>query len=697
MTLKPGYVLNNRYVIVSVLGQGGMGAVYRARDEHLKVYVAVKENLYLSEDYSRQFQREASILAGLRHPNLPRVGDYFGIPNQGQYLIMEHVDGEDLRQRIERLTTLPEQETVLIGVSMCDGLGYLHSRHPPIIHRDIKPGNIKITPEGEIILVDFGLAKIMSGAQATTTGARAMTPGYSPPEQYGTARTDARTDIYSLGATLYAALTGIIPEDGLARATRKSKLTPLRQLQPRLDKRLTSVIEKALEIEPDDRYQSAEEFKIALLEAGDLLDITRPRFFITPPPVQSEPSIGEISPRQPQYYALDNNQGLPPGTSPRSKVKKLPRRALTISLIAFALIAAYILGRPLISANNGLIPPPKPSITSSPVITQTLPLDHPLSATTPAKTSPALQPTPIEEFPFKPVVPTPIGGGRGSITFVSERTGSNQLWSVNLDGYILDQLTNIVGGVCQPVWSPDGEKIAVISPCSSKKFLYNDSKIYILDKDGNNPMMLPVSKPGDFHPAWSPDGNRIAFTSIRTGTPHVYIYDFDTDNISEISDTRFSDMMPTWNRTGKQLAIVRKILYNHIWMVSDTGVSQFQFSSSGNVNDLWPDWSSDGSFLIYSRSSEIAFYPFLYRYNYEERGTGAEIRIPPVNIESGPIAEAKLSPDMKWITFESWPDGKNHDVYIMDITGENKHRLTTDPGFDFSPVWQPKGKINSSD
>ena len=181
MSLTPKTLLNKRYRIESILGQGGMSSVYRAYDENIGVPVAVKENLVLTDDYAKQFQREASILATLRHPNLPRVSDYFQIHGQGQYLVMDFIEGEDLRERIERLQQLPEKEVILIGAAICDALMYLHRRKPPVIHRDIKPGNIKITPEGHVILVDFGLVKLLEGNQQTTTGARAMTPGYSPP------------------------------------------------------------------------------------------------------------------------------------------------------------------------------------------------------------------------------------------------------------------------------------------------------------------------------------------------------------------------------------------------------------------------------------------------------------------------------------------------------------------------------------
>jgi serine/threonine protein kinase len=267
MTLQISALLNSRYRIEEILGQGGMGSVYRALDSNLGVQVAVKENLFTTDEYARQFWREAVILAGLRHPNLPRVTDHFVIEGQGQYLVMDYIEGEDLRQRMDRLGVISEEEAIVIGASICDALTYLGSQLPPIVHRDIKPGNVKITPDGNIFLVDFGLVKTLHDSQATSTGARAMTPGYSPPEQYGTARTDQRSDIYSLGATLYAALTGSIPEDAMGRAMDQAELVPVRKYNPRVSRRLSQVIEKSLGIRPDDRYQTPEQFKQALLSA----------------------------------------------------------------------------------------------------------------------------------------------------------------------------------------------------------------------------------------------------------------------------------------------------------------------------------------------------------------------------------------------------------------------------------------------
>ena len=267
MTLKQGELLLERYRIIEVLGHGGMGSIFRAVDENLGVEVAVKENLFTIDDYARQFRREATILANLRHANLPRVSDHFSVDDQGQYLIMDYIEGEDLQERLERIGPFEEEEVVFIGASLCDALAYLHSRDPVVLHRDIKPANVRITPRGEVYLVDFGLAKLIQGDLTTTTGARAMTMGFSPPEQYGAARTDARTDIYSLGATLYTALTGLTPEDSLAQTMDQIELTPVRERNPKISKRVAEAVEKALQVHPVDRFQLAAEFKNELLKA----------------------------------------------------------------------------------------------------------------------------------------------------------------------------------------------------------------------------------------------------------------------------------------------------------------------------------------------------------------------------------------------------------------------------------------------
>ncbi len=711
MPLSPGTLLNNRYRIVSILGQGGMGAVYRALDEHLNVPVAVKENLFLTDEYARQFRREAHILAGLRHSNLPHVTDYFSFEHHGQYLVMDYIEGEDLRQRMERLGNLPEREVILVGISICEALTYLHTRVPAIVHRDIKPGNIKVTPDGQAVLVDFGLAKIMQGSQATSTGARAMTPGYSPPEQYGTARTDPRSDVYSLGATLYAAITGLIPEDGLARMTGKAELTPIRDLVPRINRRLASTIEKALEVDPEKRFQTAAEFRRALVEAGELNPIFQERPTIAPPPAAvleqpAEPALAEPPPAAREDIL----------SRPVSSSRKRKRRQRIMAYVGIPLAASLLAVVLLFAFNPGLFSPRPVAMldaSASTLQTQTSaasPADTPvpLQATSTPTPGPSPQPTgdetgsstpqpadaPAEPSATPTVSPTPSAtplGGSEQIAFASDRSGVMQIWIMNADGSQQKQLTGVSGGACQPSWSPDGKQIAFTSPCPKRQDIYENSGISILNIETGEITDLPNSPEGDFEPAWSPDGKQIAFTSLRTGKPTIFAIDLATQKVRQISLTsRFSDRHPSWAPSGLQLVYMRLFSSWQIWYVTSDGLTHNEFSRSGNLNNMWPAWSPDGQVIYYSQTSFDVSIPWLMGRRYEDRATTKEFRIPSKNAgDPGPVAEVDPSPDNNWLAYLSFPDGKNFDIYIMKTNGSGSVRLTTDPGVDFGPAWRP--------
>ncbi len=261
MPLPIKSVLENRYLIEALLGEGGFGAVYRATDIKLNKQVAVKENLRALPE---QFDTEASLLANLDHRNLPRVTYNFSIPGQGQYLVMDYVQGEDLDFILNRFGPLPEPLVVPLILQVCNALEYLHRQSPPIYHRDIKPANIRLSFDGQAMLVDFGIAKVYDTHQITHTGARkAHTPGYSPPEQYGKGGTDARSDIYALGATLYHLLTGQRPPDSLERASGVPMHLP-RQLDSRISLELEKVVLRAIELNKEQRFQDIDEFRKAL-------------------------------------------------------------------------------------------------------------------------------------------------------------------------------------------------------------------------------------------------------------------------------------------------------------------------------------------------------------------------------------------------------------------------------------------------
>jgi hypothetical protein len=265
MPLTQGQILNNRYRIAALIGQGGFGAVYRAWDLSLKQTCALKENLEASPQAQRQFEREAVILAGLRHPNLPRVTDYFFLPGQGQYLVMDFITGESLEQIVTiNRGPLPEAEALKWIDQVCGALEYLHSQNPPIIHRDIKPQNVIITPHSQAMLVDFGISKIFDPALSTTQGARGVTPGFSPPEQYGQARTTPLSDLYSLAATLYYLLTAQAPPEALDRLIHNYALPPPDQRNRTLSQATSFAVLKALQLDNQKRYTSVAEFRQAL-------------------------------------------------------------------------------------------------------------------------------------------------------------------------------------------------------------------------------------------------------------------------------------------------------------------------------------------------------------------------------------------------------------------------------------------------
>ena len=346
MPLAQGQVLNNRYRIVNLLGQGGFGAVYRAWDVNLKRPCAVKENLDTSPEAQAQFEREALILAGLIHPNLARVTDHFFVPDQGQYLVMDFVEGEDLHQMIESSGgPISEQDAVRWVSQVCDALSYMHTQQPPIIHRDIKPANIKVTPEGKAMLVDFGIAKIYDPKLRTTVGARAVTPGYSPPEQYGQGKTDLRSDIFALGATMYTMLTARVPPDSVDVLTDSQPLPePVHEINPDVSLQVSEAVGKAMQVKREKRFDDAAQFKGVLTRAEEPVDAAA---II----IEEEPSISPVQ-VQPAVAASASAPSTPVTPEPAKK-----RSKLWVIVGGIAIVAVVVLGLVFAADNFGWFTP----------------------------------------------------------------------------------------------------------------------------------------------------------------------------------------------------------------------------------------------------------------------------------------------------------------------------------------------------
>jgi len=268
----PTQLINNRYSIVRIIGQGGMGAVFEAIDTRLGNQVAVKQTLLAASQPDAAFEREARLLARLRHPALPVVSDYFA-EAASKFLVMQFIPGDDLAAMLsQRQSPFPLSDVLRWADMLLDVLEYLHQQQPPVIHRDIKPHNLKLTARGEIVLLDFGLAKGDAGlVRGATTGSSvlAYTPHYAPLEQLQRSGTEPRSDLYALGSTLYQLMTGELPASALDRAAARLQnapdpLRPAYEVCPHIPVAVDAVLQKALALNINDRYASAQEMRSAL-------------------------------------------------------------------------------------------------------------------------------------------------------------------------------------------------------------------------------------------------------------------------------------------------------------------------------------------------------------------------------------------------------------------------------------------------
>jgi serine/threonine protein kinase len=277
--LKAGEVLRGRYRIQRIIGQGGMGCIYLADDQRLEGrHCALKEVEHdrslppdLLKEARDQFLREATVLARLDHPNLPKVSDFFSIGVR-DYLVMDYVPGKDLRTLMiearQAGSFLAESDVLNWASQLADALTYLHGQEPPILHRDIKPSNLKLTPSGMLKLVDFGLVKVLAPGEVTITVMQGQgTALYTPLEQYGgdSGHTDVRSDIYAFGATLYHLVTNQAPTDARERFLNPELQRSPRQINPEISQRTERAILWAMSLHPDERPESIDKFRQSLI------------------------------------------------------------------------------------------------------------------------------------------------------------------------------------------------------------------------------------------------------------------------------------------------------------------------------------------------------------------------------------------------------------------------------------------------
>jgi len=438
MPLTPGDILQDRYRIVALLGQGGMGAVYRAWDLRLKVSVALKEQIpqpgldaALLTQLREQFEQEAVTLARLSHPHLVRVTDFFD-EGGNAYLVMDFLEGENLAGRIAREGRLSESQVLTWARQLLDALAYCHAEG--VVHRDIKPQNILLRPDGRAVLVDFGLVKLWNpNDPQTRTVMRGMgTPEYAPPEQYGKQgqTTDPRSDLYSLGATLYHALTGQAPPTASDRMADPQLFRPVRALNPVVSAATETAILRALEPARDARWPSAAEMLGALsssIPPSALQQSSNP-----PAPAFTVPMPQpDRSPGRP--VARSGESAPPPiglaAAQPKPRRSKLPwilgSGVLLIAAVAFA---AWLVP-------EFLVAPPAPTATRpAPTSTRLAQIATPA----PPAAEPTRRPAPEPIATAGPLPQFPLLAGKPTIAVLAPLSGDVAIFGQSVhDGVLL--------------------------------------------------------------------------------------------------------------------------------------------------------------------------------------------------------------------------------------------------------------------
>jgi serine/threonine-protein kinase len=366
--LNTDQILANRYRLVLLVGQGAMGAVYDAEDLVFNRRVALKEMQYAPEASDKliqqtraQFEREAKILATLRHPNLPRVSDYFTFGDQ-QFLVMDYIEGQSLEEVMILHPGGLDEGTVLDWADqLLSAMEYIH-RHG-LVHRDVKPANIRVTPDGHIFLVDFGLVKVFDPASPkTATAVRGLgTPQYAPPEQYDAelGHTEPRSDLYALGATMYHLLTDEPPATVTRRVSNPGAFRTLRELKPAITPEVERVILRAMEVPVAKRFASASDMRSAL-------KLARARTQVSPAETSRLPAEELVRAR-----------------------RKNIRRVLAAGAILLALLA--ICATAYAAIGPGLTPTPTMTSTATSAAPAVLPIDT--ATNTPAVTPTVMQAT----------------------------------------------------------------------------------------------------------------------------------------------------------------------------------------------------------------------------------------------------------------------------------------------------------------
>ncbi|MDM8528875.1 protein kinase [Anaerolineales bacterium HSG24] len=699
MALTTGNLLENRYHVVKLISQGGMGAIYKGIDRKLKKTVALKENFFQTPQGITQFEQEAFILARLHHPNLPRVTDHFNFDNR-QYLVMDYIDGEDLWAMVERQEhPLSESEAVDYILQVCDAIDYLHEQEPPIIHRDIKPQNIKVTSKGKAVLVDFGLAKVNDAEdEYTQTGARGVTPGFSPPEQYSVGGTTKTSDIYALGATLYAVLTGVKPPDSISLITGKARLTSPELINANLTPEIAYVIKWAMQASQDTRPQEVTEWRAKLASVKAEVEEETTRILtdnVLPPIPKSTDTVVASS--------FDEDEQVDQKQKPE---KTLPMWIwATIGIVSLIVVGvvAFLVGNGFLSQNgdeDNRTEQIDVEATVTAAVAEAMAQENQenveidiegliaaVISTTQAETG--------EQVDVEATVTAALSTAKAEQLAQAETATATATPSPKPSNTPTATATTRPPTVT-PTSSPTATPRRVIDNTPSQlqqqiAFQTNRDgnwEIYIMEVDGSNSTNLTNHLGADLSPDWSPQGDKIIFSTVRDDGVGLRVIDIDSQTIT----SRFSEderhRNPRWSPDATQIVFDTGPSIDIANLDGSPGLELGQ-SSLREDGDNFPNWSPDGTHIIFDTEHSVNNYDLFI---VPSNGTQPAYNL--TKTYSTNEWQAVWSPNGKQILFVSDEDQDIQQIFIMNADASNRRQLTfTADHFaeNFHPLWLADG------
>ena len=632
----PSTLIQNRYRIDRLLGTGGFARVYLAQDERLGRRVAVKEMSAARLDDLEQhhalalFEGEARMLAQLDHPNLTNIWDFFQ-HDERAYLVMEYIPGLTLRDLVlQHGGPLPEPLTLACGIQLCTVLGYLHSRTPPVIFRDLKPGNVivedladgmaltaaNLTPENLTLkLIDFGIARLFKPEQSADTMVIG-TPGYASPEGYGQGQTDQRSDVYSLGATLHHLASGQ-PPNGLI-------LPPLLDLNPQASPALARIITRATALKPGERYQDVASMR------RDLQALAGGATRTAPPPPAPRPTV-PLAPQQPRPT-------VPLAPQPR------PARATGPSPLLLMMIALVVLGAVVLGgfALRGFGQD--------------------------GETGSVAAPTAVSEAPAASTALLP--GATGQLLF-SQCVGGVQACNIYLTD-VAEQLRPqlMSGGAINTSSdiSPDGRRITV----TRNNTVYFGPLVDPTEQQIETPARYAV---------FSPDGKSLAYIANPTGDAQLATIDLASRQVTYIEPNFAQYGWVTWAEQGLAYAAAEQAGgVQDIFVVSDGGSRNL--TNTPDAEEEFPSWSPDGQMVFTASAPGDLGTRQIVRVD-ADGGNRAQL-----TTTTGPHTNPAYSPDGNWIAYVSRAGSNRFQLWAMRTDGSEPHQLLQSDEIQFFVRWK---------